>query len=235
MSKSEKVVISYPSHNRLEYVAITLPQLIEETRNTKHLTFLYAGDDASTDGTREYLESVDGIDLLQYAEVGNSIWQLNRAFEIAREIGAPYVLACANDILHPDGFIDAMVKLMQDYPDACSIMVEEGQNLPYIKPVLSVEENTFTSSLGIHRTAAFPQEMVANNRFFGFDQYQRKAIKNDGYACYRVKGIANTNLDCSPWSRQMEYHKKGYARTGLVGNEKAIYTEEIKANEESAK
>ena len=116
---------------------------------------------------------------------------------------------------------------MDKYPDACTMMIEEVFNLPYIKPMPKVEEHVFTSSLGIHRVEAYPQQMVANKRFFGFADYQRKAIKSNGYACYRIKGIGNTNLDGSAWSRQYEYEQLGYARKGLVGNDKAIYKTEI--------
>lgn len=226
MSKID-IVISYPSHNRLDYTKITLPQVINECRNSKHNCFLYVGDDNSTDGTWEYLNTINGIDKLEQQKVGNSIWQLNNAFNIAREVGAKYVYAMANDILMPDGIIDTMIKLMHNYPDACTMMIEECFNMPYIKPMPVVKEHVFTSSLGIHRAEAYPSNMVANKRFFGFADYQRRAIKHNGYACYRVSGIGNTNLDNTAWSRQYEYAQKGYARTGLVSGEKAIYKTEI--------
>lgn len=225
MSKID-IVISYPTHNRLDYTKITLPQVVNECSNSKHNCYLYVGDDNSTDGTWEYLNTVNGIDKLEQQKVGNSIWQLNNAFSIAREVGANYVYAMANDILMPDNIIDTMVKLMHNYPDACTMMIEECFNMPYIKPMPTVNEHVFTSSLGIHRVEAYPSNMVANKRFFGFSDYQRRAIKNNGYACYRVKGIGNTNLDGSAWSRQFEYEAAGYARKGLVGNEKAIYKTE---------
>jgi glycosyltransferase involved in cell wall biosynthesis len=218
-----KVVVSYPSHNRLDYCKITLPQVIEEVKNAKNKSILYIGDDNSTDGTWEYINTTMGATVIEQQNVGNSIWQLNKAFDLARSLGADYVYAMANDILMPDGIIDRMVKLMEQYPDACSIMVEECFNMPYIHPAITVEEHLFTSSLGIHRVEAYPQQMVANKRFFGFQDYQRKAIKNHGYAAYRVKGIGNTNLDGSAWSKQEEYESLGYARKGLVGNDKSVY------------
>jgi len=225
---SKKLLIVYASHNRLDYVKMTLPQVIEEAKQCGLSPFVYVGDDNSTDGTLDYIKTVNGIDLLEsYPEgvAGNSTFALNRAFEIARKEGFEYVYKVDNDILLADGQIARMVKLMDQYQDACSIMVEEAINLPYINPVITVTENIFTSSLGIHRPEAYPFKMVGNNRYFGFSQYQSKQLKK-GWACYRVKGIGNTNLDGSPWSQQMQNLQKGFSRTGLMGNGKSVYFQE---------
>jgi len=227
----KRIVVIFNSHNRLEYTKIALPQVIEEVKNSKTDIFLLICDDNSTDGTLEYIQSTVGYDLLLEETRGDSVWAINRGLEVAREIEAEFIYHMANDVIYPDGIIDKMVKLMDQHQDACSMMVEECFNLPYIHPLLTVSEHVFTSSSGIHRIEAFPGELKANDRFFGFEQYQRKAIKTLGFACYRVKGIGITNLDGSPWSRQMEYLESGYGRTGLVGNGKSVYIIEQVANE----
>ena len=219
-------VISYPCHNRREYVELTAPQVINEKYNSKHKCLLYVGDDNSKDGTWEYLNTLAGIDKLEQRVVGNSIWQLNEAFKLAKERGAKYVIAMANDILPADGHIDKMIELMEANPKACSIMIEECFNLPYIKDDLEVKEYPFTSSLGIHRADLYPHNMAANKRFFGFQEYQNRLYK-EGYTCLRVSGMGNTNLDGSAWSRQEDYYRKGYARKGLVANDKTVYKTEL--------
>lgn len=229
-----RLLIVYATHNRLEYVKMTLPQVIEEAKNCGLKPYVYIGDDNSTDGTEEYIKTVKGVDKIETFKAGNSTFALNRALRIAEEIGAEYVYKVDNDILLADGQIKKMVKLMDKYLDACSIMVEEALNLPFINPAITVNEHIFTSSLGIHRVEAYPFNMVGNKRYFGFSQYQSKILKQ-GWACYRVKGIGNTNLDQSPWSRQMDHLEKGFSRTGLVGNEKSVYINEQLANEKAKK
>jgi glycosyltransferase involved in cell wall biosynthesis len=216
-----KVVVSYPCHNRREYVEITAPQTIDVCREYGE-AYLYCGDDNSTDGTWEYLNTLEGFDLLEQREVGNSIWQLNKAFEIAREIGAKYVYAMANDILMPNGIIKEMVEIMEA-KGYVSAMIEESTTLPVIGKYNIDENFAFTSSLGIHRVDCFLEEMKASDRFFGFQRYQEKAMKEKGLKCARITGITNTNLDGACWSRVDEYKANGYARKGLISNDRNVY------------
>lgn len=216
-----KVVVSYPCHNRKEYVEITAPQTIDVCREYED-AYLYCGDDDSKDGTWEYLNTLEGFDKIEQRKVGNSIWQLNEAFKIANKIGAKYVYAMANDILMPNGIIQKMVDIMEEN-NFVSAMIDESTSLPVIGEANIDTNFAFTSSLGIHRTDCFPDEMLASNRFFGFQRYQEKAMREKKMKVARITGITNTNLDGACWSRVDEYKAKGYARKGLIANDKNVY------------
>lgn len=224
-TKIHTIIVCYPCHNRLEYTKITLPQVINELKNSKHNCFLYVGDDNSTDGTKEYLETLNYIDKLDHIKVGNSLGALSNAFQIAKDRGATYVYKMDNDILMPDGIIDRMVGIMDNNLDACSTMVEECFNMPFINEYVTIAEHKFTSSLGIHRVELYPEELTAFARYFGFANYQDKLVIK-GFKCLRVTGIGNTNLDGSAWSLQERYFKANYSRTGLVGDHKTVYKRE---------
>jgi len=213
-----RVIVSFPTHNRLEYTKICLPRVIEECKLSKHDVTLCVFDDDSTDGTKEYLKTLKGIDHLIFNKVGNTVWQFNYCLD-HKDI-YDYIYCMANDILMPEGIIDEMVKIMDSDCSIVSAMVQECKGLPYIRDY-KLEEHSHTSSLGIHRIKLFDY-IGSSDRFFGFQPYQEGLVKR-GLKAIRVKGIGNTNLDMSAWSRQYEYGKKGYARTGLVGNKRSVY------------
>lgn len=214
-----RVIVSFPTHNRLEYTKFCLPRVIDECKLSKHDVTLCVFDDDSTDGTREYLKTLDGIDHLIFNKVGNTVWQFNWCLDYKQDFD--YIYCMANDILMPECIIDAMVDIMDDDCAIISAMVEECKGLPFIKDKIRLEQRSFTSSLGIHRIKLF-SELPSNDRFFGFQPYQESMVKA-GYKAVWVYGIGNTNLDMSAWSRQYEYGKKDYARTGLVSNYRSVY------------
>ena len=207
--------VAYLTHNRSYYTGITLPRVVDECK--RFGAKLHIFDDASTDDTLKMLDRIDFDFELIRGDYHNTVWQFNWMLERYKE-GLMYYLG--NDIILPEGVFSKLTDVMNRDPELCSVMIQETGGLPYMIND-EMEYHTFTSSLGIHRLEAFA-EIPTYKRYFGFQEGQRAAIER-GYKVARMKGMGNTNLDMSPWGRQMEYEQAGYARSGLVSPQNNVW------------
>lgn len=216
------VSVLYTTHNRLYYTGVTLPRVIDECRKSENFGKLYIYDDDSTDGTIEYLQSLK-LDIeheIVYGKYGDTVSQLK---DMMRKTKNEFFYHIGNDIILPEGIMDILHSTLRQTPNAISVMIEETANLPFINPGFEVHEREFTSSLGLHRSEYFKRDIPSGKRFYGFAVSQRWHMEKYNLIALGIKGMGNTNLDMSPWSRQVEYESKGWSRIGYCSSDLSIY------------
>lgn len=216
--------VVYLTHNRKYYTGITLPNLVRQCRHSNRFGELLIYDDDSKDGTNEVIDSInyDFNCEITYSKFGNTVDQFNDALLKTK---CKYIYYIGNDILLPDVF-DDLCGWMDRNDAVMSAMIQEANGMPYYED-LEYEYHSFTSSLGIHRKSCFNGKIPNEKRFFGFQPFQAKMMRENDFKVVRFLNIGNTNLDMSCWSKQNEYAKLGYGRTGLVSSKESAFNSEI--------
>lgn len=217
------VGVIYPTFNRLDYVKMTLPLLVHECMRSERFNELLIIDDASTDGTWEFIKS---LNLPQFMEgrvrllrdrIGNSWSQWNISSKIFHE-DVKFILNLTNEPLVPMGIIDELASKMEGTTFAVGPQLVGGNPFPecidYNEQIL---QDVPYIGCGMINREIFQQEGDikggdGDRKYFGFTAYQNK-IKKAGYGIYLHKGVEVVQLDRSPvWSRAAEYHQKGWCR-----------------------
>lgn len=106
---SEPVPVLYLTYNRLDYTRQTLPALLERTP----LGRIYIVDNGSTDGTREYLESIEheGIERRIFPDTNTGIsGAMNLFFELTAD--QPYVAKIDNDTEVEEGWLEGLLNAL---------------------------------------------------------------------------------------------------------------------------
>ena len=217
------ISVIYPCYNRLYYTQITLPQVINECRNSKHNIFLYIIDDMSSDGTKEFIESIpinkclNENYLVIRKKVGNSTDQINEVLSISSSVD--YIIKIDNDTLIPDGCFDIAIELIHKYTryGFLGFGLWPRNLFPFIFNDISLVDSEFVGGIGIFRKSVFDELGPIPNRkkYFGFGKYQKKA-KEKGWNIAWINGIRIMDLDESAaFSHINHYKEKGFSRNNI--------------------
>jgi len=200
---------------------MTLPLLIEQCRASTAFSRLWVNDYLSEDGSSEWIKG-----LLDIADQGtgfpvtytrssrfnspNVSWNM-----VAKESKAEYLIKVDNDIMMPEGFIDALYDFITTTGDVfiaspyCTSKLFPSMTTPN-EPM----EDEHVGGLGIVPRKLLIQygPITIDRRYFGFTAFQESLpihLKK-----VWLKNMKFVELDMHPaWSREHEYMLRGWSRT----------------------
>lgn len=234
----------YGPHNRLYYNQMTLPNVLAECSQSKRFAHLLILDDNSTDGTSEWIQSIDfnaipGVKVTyERRAIGNSYDQWNIARAFADKIGGVrYLMNICNDLLIPHGILDESAAILDEHKDAFALgykhdgrMFSEAIKTRF--PVIGTRSIQQSSHIGagLIRLADMELEgdikgstLPGEERYFGFTQYQNLLRQYHKKRMLVAKHIQVLPLDKAiDYSRNIKYRDNGVSR--LVVSEQPPYT-----------
>lgn len=228
---SGDLVVIYLCYNRLEYVQMTFPRLLDECRRSSRFAHLYIYDDESTDGTSEF---ITGLPLEEFLN-GRVTYERRPSRSSTKQItwtvertDAPFIAKIDNDRLLPEGCLDAGMALMDQNPKVGFLGFEPPveDKMPGLVPPLSLQSVRHTAGVGIFRTKVFHTAGPIESKgiFFGFTKYQHHAYRLCRWRACRINGLWATNLDMSSsYSRVTQYRKQKWIRGSRHRDHKSIF------------
>ena len=214
MLSEKSVDLLYLTYNRLAFTQESFVTLLENTE-WQYVRTLYAYDDGSEDGTREWLES-------QLHRVPCQITFRRTGFRspvaamvhFIESATAPILAKVDNDVMMPPQWLRQSLAVMERHPELSLLGLEAlypHQDNPDIDR--SYVRSEFVSGLGMYRRAAFarsrPQPQA---RWFGFEAWQA-AQGNElirGWIYPALPVFLLDKLPFEPWCT----HTRHYVRRG---------------------
>ena len=223
ISSNPTVHILYLTFNRLYYTQITLPVLLESS-NTASFQ-IYIVDNGSTDGTVEYLQSLNHpkIEKVIYNKKNEGLVKPTKKFWA--ESNAELVGKIDNDILVPENWIDKLIDAHLKIPALgvfgyCHFREEDFNNNKVMKKVENINDVYLRRQPWIGGNYLIKRDTVIQNPYYrqsrklfhkrilyGFNKYQEK-LSDKGY----IHGyIANSQKELLLWEhlddpRNQLYH-----------------------------
>lgn len=109
-----KIDLIYITYNRLPYVKLTLPTLLEDPTEEFSLTIW---DNGSTDGTREYLSSVDDPRIIRKVFPNENAYLHGAVNDLVSSSAADLIGMIFDDILVTPGWTRTLAKAHADVPE----------------------------------------------------------------------------------------------------------------------
>lgn len=109
-----KIDLIFIAYNRLPYVKLTLPRLLEDPTEEFSLTIW---DNGSTDGTREYLSSVDDPRIVRKVFPNENAYLHGAVNDLVRNSSADLIGMVFDDILATPGWTRTLAKAHADVPE----------------------------------------------------------------------------------------------------------------------
>lgn len=117
------VAVVIPIHNQLHYTRLCLESLASHARHDLRLILV---DNASSDGTAEYLASVDGATVIRNSTNLGCAGAWNQGVEAAA--GAEWIVVLNNDVLVPPGWLAGLLEAAAHWGlDIVSPAMREGE------------------------------------------------------------------------------------------------------------
>lgn len=206
--------ILFLAHNRLEFTIASAEALIANT-DWSQVRLVRVHDDGSTDGTREYLESLE--------------WPADREFRFKR-LGGPVAIMSAymtdhpgqdfakidNDVLVPPGWLGECLDVMDAHPELQLLGIECGNDFPVPAPhKRGYEPAIHIGGIGLMRGNVFKRlgHPKADGRF-GFTEWQHahnSVVK--GWINPPLPVALLDHLPFQPWRALSErYIRQGWQR-----------------------
>ena len=120
---SPKISFVMPTHNRIEWMPQCLQSLIDQTENDIEIIVV---NDNSTDGTREYLESIKDPRLVVIHNEQKQGGGKSRNIGMAAA-SAPIIGVCDDDDFYPEDRAEVTLRWFAEHPES------ELVNFPYIR------------------------------------------------------------------------------------------------------
>lgn len=143
----EKLVIYIPTFNRLNHLRISLPLIINETKEYPQIRVIIS-DNASTDGTDEFLRGFDGVPNLDVFRNDVNIGAAKncvRAFDL--EHVADYVLLLGDDDYLVRGAIKKILTFIEGNSDLDLIFLNSKAFNLHTKKIFDLSPDEFDCSL----------------------------------------------------------------------------------------
>jgi len=210
------VDLLYVAHNRLRFTQATFAALIENT-NWRRVENLYVIDDASTDGTNEFLlNSFDNAAptkrIFTSGPFGGPVAVMNRALDWAE---TSVLVKIDNDVLVCPGWLDALLDVLDAAPELDVLGFEAGfgDGLAAAEAPRTWRLASHIGGVGAYRTRIFEKRRpVAHDRYFGLTEFLRRYAKC-GWLCPDIPAPLLDHLPFEPWlSLTTEYVKAGWSR-----------------------
>ncbi len=109
-----EIDLIFISYNRLPYVRLTLPRLLEDPTEEFSLTIW---DNGSTDGTREYLSSVDDARIVRKVFPDENAYLHGAVNDVVSKSSADVIGLVFDDILVTPGWTRILAKAHADVPE----------------------------------------------------------------------------------------------------------------------
>lgn len=216
--------VLFVTKNRLRYVRSSFVALLENT-DWAEVSGLYLADDASTDGTREWLASVDisaaldmGVSLhINTGPFGGPVAAMNWALDQRSEDADRFAKVDSDFVVCP-GWLPEVLKQMTIHPgiDAFGLQPRFGPATPPGSPGRSVDGCRFIGGIGVIRHRAFegcrpvPQ---GQKGYFGWTEYQIKHPFRKAWIAPDLPCFCLDLLPFEPWiSQAAEYVDLGWMR-----------------------
>jgi GT2 family glycosyltransferase len=205
-----RVELLYLAHNRLEFTRESFSALALNT-DWSRVDRLHVYDDASTDGTREYLRGAVSELLVSTSTVegrwGSSVAPM---VEFIGKSEAEIVGKIDNDTMLPPGWLGRCLKVMESAPELDLLGVEsftDREDRPGYRPA------RFIGGIGLFRRRAFRSLPRTDGRFHGFTTWQerteRGAVK--GWIAPPLPAFLLDRIPFDPWRSLSER----YVRDGV--------------------
>lgn len=159
------LTIAIPTYNRLDKLKVSLKKLLNYTKGHDEIE-IFVSDNASTDGTKEYVENVQ-------KENGNIKYYRNAAnlgldgnfLNCFRKAQGKYLWMLSDDDSLMDNAVETVLHVIEQNPVMvfCNLILETGQDIGVLEKggVLFLEDkNDFFKSIGVYIT--FVSSLIYN-------------------------------------------------------------------------
>jgi glycosyltransferase involved in cell wall biosynthesis len=164
--------IIFPTHNRLEFTKESLAALIANT-DWKHVRRMVIYDDASVDGTREWLATAEIPKVkVIHGEFGGPVAVMNH-YLISGE-AADVFAKIDNDTVVPPGWLTECLTVMRENPEVDLLGIEAFRPVVAGQAKRNPDDAKFIGGIGLMRARAFITLPRPGGRF-GFTAWQERA------------------------------------------------------------
>lgn len=214
-----KIDVVFPAHNRYDFTRIAYCELLRNT-NWELVRRLVIYDDASTDGTNEYLAAaleacpVD-VSFVQH-ELGGPVAVMN-SYLADYGFSADAFAKIDNDVVVPPGWLDALVQVFELDPELELLGMEPGRAG---RPPEGFDgrygwiEGSHIGGVGLMRTRSFlDRPKIPERGRFGFTEWQWKHDPKRGWVAPDVPVFCLDMVPDQPFAHLSKlYVQKGWAR-----------------------
>ena len=162
------LTIAIPTYNRVEKLKISLKKVLDYTKGHDEIE-LFVSDNASTDGTKEYVESIqkENSNLKYYRNTENLGFDGN-FLNCFRKAQGKYLWMLSDDDSLMENAVDTVLYVIEQNPVMvfCNPCLETGQDIGVLEEggILFLEDkNVFLKSIGIYVT--FLSSLIYNMSF----------------------------------------------------------------------
>jgi glycosyltransferase involved in cell wall biosynthesis len=203
--------ILYLAFNRLEFTRQSMTAMTANT-DWEEVRKLVIYDDGSTDGTREYLESLEYPCEFEIrrSRLGSPVAIMN---DYLRRSPANLFAKVDSDTMLPSGWLKECLKVMDRRPRLDLLGIESFNDVSPGETQRDFRPSQFIGGIGLMRHRCFGTLPKPNGRF-GFTQWQRSSpgvVK--GWIDPSLPVFLLDKLNLEPWrSLSREYISKGWQR-----------------------
>lgn len=217
----DPIDILYVAYNRLAFTEKTFETLLTNT-NWEHVRKLVIHDDGSEDGTSEYLHEAHTRAPVPCAYTINPLRSppavMNRY--VARDDTAERFCKIDNDIMVPEGWLDALLQVVDDDPTIDLLGMEAARmgvpgHLADWDGRYRFEPATHIGGVGLMKTEAFlrHRQLREDDGRFGFDAWQQEFKPRRGWITPDLMVCSLDQVPLEPWqSLAAEYVEHGWSR-----------------------
>jgi glycosyltransferase involved in cell wall biosynthesis len=203
--------IIYPTFNRLEFTKESLSVMIRNT-DWAQVRKLILYDDGSSDGTREYLKSVEYPAKIEFVfeEIGGPVAITNRYLS-----DSPSDIFCKidNDTMLPANWLSESLKVMNAHPELGLLGIDTFNPVRMGTCSRGYRPALFIGGVGLMRRSCFKTLPRPNGRF-GFTQWQRESKSIKGWINPSIPVFMLDKIYLEPWaSLSKEYVARGWQRS----------------------
>lgn len=200
----------YLTYNRLEFTKASLSAMIANT-DWSQVKKVYAYDDGSIDGTREYVKSVEfptDVEFI-FSRMGGPVAVMNNYLRRSQQ---EIFAKVDNDTMLPPYWLGECLKIMVGHEELGLLGIEAfypvvpGQAARCYVPAKHI------GGIGLMRRRCF-KTMPHPNGYFGFTQWQRQSKVIKGWINPSIPICLLDRMRMEPWaSLSLEYIAKGWQR-----------------------
>lgn len=206
----------FTTHNRLEYTKASLDTLIENT-NWELVDRLFLRDDASKDGTHEYLveRTRQGLHVrtnLVSSQFGGPVAAMNDALHVSN---ANMIAKIDSDVIVCPRWLDLMLGTLNAHPEIDALGMEPSFGAPPAPLLLprTVKPAVHIGGVFLARSHVFRlHRPKQDNRFFGWTAFQRRYVRA-AWIDPDLPVFLLDHIDVSPWRELAQrYIELGWSR-----------------------
>lgn len=139
--------IIIPCHNKLDYTKLCIQSILDHTQYVKTPFQIVVVNNASTDGTKEYLDELEKKGTIQQINLTDNKGFPNACNEGAKVATGNLLCICNNDIVLTEGWLEKMLRVLRSDPKLVAVgpycnasSGYQGVNAPPYKDDKSLQE-----------------------------------------------------------------------------------------------